>query len=361
MASVIPAAAAAPSPPQVDVAGLAAAVRGAVDPQVTVPASVTAKITPVTLAEAGGDVLQPLAFAPSFPQPFYETVRDNALPWLIPGLSSFPDEAITVLGSDTHAVEALLVGANSQLSSELLWRGVPALRTATFFARFWDGLDAAGNSIADIADISTWAPGSDLGSHSPASGTPGDAAVLLMRGDLIRRFPEVTPYAAPAISTADGRRTADLTTRIDPDFSGTLGGDSKFAGFPFTVQSARSSASGLGMYFVFQEHPMAARFGLNLVTGTPSSFGAKPDAWRDLDWSGTVRDEPGYEALTYLDASAASPLSGVSLADNAGAAGPLHRWGFSAAHMANITYRPPVLIAIHADDLLAPAGTGDTA
>lgn len=106
---------------------------------------------------------------------------------------------------------------------------------------------------------------------------------------------------------------------------------------------------------------MAARFGLNLVTGTPSSFGVKPDAWHDLDWSGTVRDEPGYEALTYLDASAASPLWGVSLADNQGATGPLHRWGFSAAHMANITYRPPVLIAIHADSLLQAAGTGGTA
>jgi hypothetical protein len=361
MAGVIPAAAAAPPPPPVDVAGLAATVRGAVDPQVTVPASVTAKITPVTLAEAGGDVLQPIGFAPSFPQPFYETVRDNALPWLIPGLSSFPDEAITVLGSDTHAVEAMLIGANSQLSSELLWRGVPALRTATFFARFWDGRDAAGNATTDITDISTWAPGSDLGSHSPASATPGDAAVLLMRGDLIRRFPHVTIYAAPAISTADGSRTIDLTTRIDPDFSGTLGGDSAFAGFPFTLETARGSASALGMYFVFQEHPMAARFGLNLVTGTPSSFGVKPDAWHDLDWSGTVRDEPGYEALTYLDASAASPLWGVSLADNQGATGPLHRWGFSAAHMANITYRPPVLIAIHADNLLEAAGTGGTA
>ena len=45
-----------------DVAGLAAAVRGAVDPQVTVPASVTAKITPGNLPDSSGDVLQPLGF-----------------------------------------------------------------------------------------------------------------------------------------------------------------------------------------------------------------------------------------------------------------------------------------------------------
>ena len=73
------------------------------------------------------------------------------------------------------------------------------------------------------------------------------------------------------------------------------------------------------MYFVFQEHPMAPRFGLNLDEGDPSRFGAKPDVWRDLDWAGAVTDAAGYDALTYLDASSASPLWGTSLLDVAGA------------------------------------------
>ena len=99
---------------------------------------------------------------------------------------------------------------------------------------------------------------------------------------------------------------------------------------------------------------MAPRFGLNLDEGEPSSFGAKPDVWRDLDWAGAVADAASYDALSYLDASSASPLWGTSLIDVAGAS-TLHRWGFSAAHMAHICYRPPVLIAIHADRLLAPS------
>jgi hypothetical protein len=354
LTNVIPAAV-DPPPPPVPVAALADTVRAALDPQSTVPKSVTERLAlPGALDQAGGDVLQPLAFTPYFPQPFYETVRDNALPWLIPGLSAFPDEAITVLGADSPAVEAILAGANHELSRELLWRGVPALHTATFFARFWDRRDAAGKPLPDITDIATWGADTDLGSHSPP-GAPGELVVLLLRGELVRRFPHATMYAAPAVQvqTPAGTisRTIDLSQRIDPIFSGTLGGDSAFAGFPFTIQAAHSSP---GMYFVFQEHPTATRFGINLAPGNPASYGVPPAAWSLLDWSGTVPDQAHYAALTYLDTSQqTSPLWGISLPDADAHGAATHRWGVSAAHMAHITYRPPVLIAIHADELLA--------
>ena len=54
--------------------------------------------------------------------------------------------------------------------------------------------------------------------------------VLVWRGELVRRYPHLTLYAAPAIPAGDGSRTIDLATRINPLFSGTLGGDSLFAG-----------------------------------------------------------------------------------------------------------------------------------
>jgi hypothetical protein len=353
MTSVIPAQASPPPPPPVDTGGLAAAVRAAVDPQVTVPASVTGRLSlPAPPSTAGGDELQPIAFTPQFPQPFYETVTESALSRLIPGLSAFPDEAITALSTDTHTVEALLIGANHEFSRELLWHGVPALLSGTFFARFWDGRDATGNPLADITDISSWSADSDLGTHAATTAASGGETVLLIRGELVRRFPHATIYAAPAVA-AGTSRTVDVTQRIDPMFSGTLGGDSVFIGFPFPVQQAMSSKTTLGMYFVFQEHPMAPRFGLDLDTVTPTTFGQAPSNWSELLWSQTVKDATAFDALTYLDADSASPLWGVSLTDTGASGAPEHRWGFSAAHMAHICYRPPVLIAIHADELLA--------
>jgi hypothetical protein len=356
LASVIPTAASPPPPPSVDVSGLASAVRGGVDPQATVPKSVTQRLSlPGDLGSGGGDMLQPVAFTPSFPQPFFDTVRDGALPRLIPGLSSFPDEAITVLGADPNTMEAILAGANHELSRELLWRGVPALHNATFFARFWDRRDAAGNPLADITGIAAWPADTDLGSHAPAA--IGELAVLTWRGELVRAFPHATIYAAPAIP-AGSMRTIDLATRIDPLFTGTLGGDSAFAGFSFTIQDAISGTGSLGKYFVFQEHPTALRFGLNVTVGDPSSYGTRPAAWRDLDWPATVPDQAQYEALTYLDASQASHLWKVALPDTGATGATTHQWGFSAAHMAYITSRPPVLVAIHADDLLASFNSG---
>jgi hypothetical protein len=339
-------------------------VRGAIDPQTTVPGSVTGRLSlPADLDTAGGDVLQPLGFTPFFPQPFFETVRDGALWRLIPGVSSFPDEAITVLGADLAVIEAILVGANHELSRELLWRGVPVLRTATFFQRFWNRRDAAGKPLPDITGdtgISAWAAGSDLGSHFPGKADPGKLAVLAWRGELVRRFQHATIYAAPAVPVHGGTgtsRTIDLTTRIDPLFSGSLGGDSAFAGFPFTIEDAIGSSGLPGYYFVFQEHPAAPRFGLSSVQD-PVSFGNRPAAWAGLDWSATVPDKASYDALTYLDASPASPLWKVSLPDTGAAGATEHQWGFSAAHMAYIACQQPVLVAIHADVLLAPASTG---
>ncbi len=358
MTSVIPAEASPPPPPPVDTAALATAVRSAVNPQVTVPASVTARLSlPAPPGAAGGDELQPMAFTPQFPQAFYETVAESALSRLIPGLSAFPDEAITALSSDMHTIEALLIGANHEFSRELLWHGVPALLSGTFFARFWDGRDATGNPLADITDISSWPTDSDLGTHAATAAASGGETVLLIRGELVRRFPHATIYAAPAVP-AGSSRTVDVTQRVDPMFSGTLGGDSVFIGFPFPVQEAMSSTTTLGMYFVFQEHPMAPRFGLNLDTGTPTSFGQPPPNWSELLWSQTVKDAADFATLAYLDASSASPLWGVSLTDTGTLGAPEHRWGFSAAHMAHICYRPPVLIAIHADELLAPTTAG---
>jgi hypothetical protein len=361
LTSVIPEVASPPPPPSVDTASLSSAIRTAVDPHVTVPASVNKRLSlPAALGMAAGDQLKPVGFTPSFPQPFYETVRDGALWRLIPGVSSFPDEAIAVLGADSHVIEAILVGANHELSRELLWRGVPALRAGTYFTRFWDGRDANGNPLADITEISSWGAPSDLGSHAPPTTASADLAVLLLRGELIRHFPHATIYAAPAVA-AGSSRTVDVTQPVQPLFSGTVGGDSVFVGFPFTVQSAMNGGpDGLGMYFVFQEHPMAPRFGLNLDVGTPTSFGAKPDVWKNLSWSESVPSQAAYDALTYLDTSSSAPLAGTTLDDTAGAT-PGHLWGFSSAHMAHITYRPPVLIARHADDLLAAASTATTA
>ena len=179
---------------------------------------------------------------------------------------------------------------------------------------------------------------------------------MLLRGEFVRRFPNAlisscAAVPAPVGSPASAVRMPDLAQRVEPSFSGSVGGDCLFVGFPFTAEHALGSDGGLGVYIIFQEHPAALRFGLN-EPNAPAAFGTLPDRWRALDWSATVRNTHEYDAITYLDTGSRSPLTGASLPDTQLGGAP-HSWGFSSAHMAHATMHTPNIVAVHATTMLA--------
>jgi hypothetical protein len=352
-----------PSPPQVPVAPLAQQVRTAIDPNSTVPASVLRRlqlpssIDPTTPSLS--DVLQPAQAGPYFPQPMYETFRDLYPNRIIPGSFAMPDNRATLVEANPKAIEAFLVGLNAYMAHSLLWHGFPGGLQATYFDRFWDARDAAGFALSDITPINGWALDSDLGGHTPMATTGATGAsgplVLLVRAELLRRVPHVTIFAAPVqVQVANGAHTLDVSQRKDPVFSGRLNPDIAFFAFNLTPAAARGDGGISGYYIVFQEQPTAPRFGPNEPPPGSLTFGSgpgRPDLWRNLDWSEVVASRDEYDALTYIVCSK-SPLAGITLPDDGSGRG--HRFGFSAAHMAHIMFRPAVQVAIHAS-LLLPA------
>jgi len=398
-----------PPPPEVPIAPLAQQLRSAIDPNITVPKSVLGRFqlpSPIDTTTPLSDVLQPAQSGPYFPQAMYETFRDLHPDRFIPGGWSMPDNRVTLVKANRKAVEAFLLGLNAHMARSLLWHGFPGGLQATYFDRFWDV--AYGS---DITPINGWMLDSDLGSHAPgytgnthsntavdglsanvllagwqpgmkiadadgdipqgttiaaiaadgrsltlsapATGSHasdnlivagGNPLVLLARGELLRRVPHATVFAAPV--QGNGTRTLDLSRRLDPIFTGRLNPDIAFFGFNLTAEEASGDGSTLGWYIVFQEPPTAPRFG---PTRSTNAFGSKPAHWRDLDWSQLVANETDYDTLTYINCSK-SPLAGVALADNG--TGGQHRFGFSAAHMAHIMFRPAVQVAIHASIIL---------
>jgi hypothetical protein len=352
---VIPAAP-PPDPTPIDpapLAALAAQVRGSLDPSATVPGVVAARLQNAPLTEVSTETLYPLRAGVSFPQPLGDRVAAEYPDRLIPGIGAFPDESLAILASDPATVEAIIVGANSELSRELLWNRVPADRTATFFSRFWDSVDAAtGGPANDLTGpIGGWPQNSALGAHLTAASD----AVLVLRGEFVRRFPQALICACPAVPPPAGSGSAtrmpDLTSRTEPLFAGQFGPDTRYLGFSFSVATATGGDGGLGYYLVFQEHAASLRFGLDEPQAAPAAFGQPPQYWRLLDWSATVRDAADYAAITYVDTSAGSPLAGVALADTS-AGGSAHHWAFSSADMAHVSARTPVLVAIHVQVLL---------
>ena len=82
--------------------------------------------------------------------------------WFLPGIGGFPMDRANLLTTDDAFVESVLLGANTELLGEFLWREFPTDRRGTPIGRFWPRPDGA----ADIKPIHQWS--GPLGSHTTA-------------------------------------------------------------------------------------------------------------------------------------------------------------------------------------------------
>jgi hypothetical protein len=277
------------------------------------------------------DPLAPVATGPRFPEPMYQGLQEVA-PWLfLPGLEHVETDSVMLLEASPHVIEAYMVGLNHEMSRELLWREFPADLGATPFRQFWDVRGQAGDAeaLADIPLISEWAQHA-FGAHLRGADRQ---LVLLVRGELLRRYPATTIFAARA--NADG--TLDPTSRLAPMFRGTIAPDIAFVGFSLSEQAAAGTDPvGPGWYFGFEEHPGEPRFGFDEVAGP--GVPRTPD---DLAWPHVPLSQSGH-------ADAMRPLLSAAAELQAG-------WGHDAAGMARLSFQRPFRVAMHASRLL-PGG-----
>ena len=154
-------------------------------PSVTVSQAARSTVSISSPPVQTGDDLEPVMDAPVFPQPMYEALRDLSADYLFPGLEHVPANTVQLLQTNAKFIESFLVGLNFEMGRELLWRGYPTDQRGTYFQQFWDTA-AAGINRLDIVPIHTWGQ-RPLG--VTAAGANGDALVLLIRGELLRRYP----------------------------------------------------------------------------------------------------------------------------------------------------------------------------
>jgi hypothetical protein len=286
-----------------------------------------------------------IRFVPEFPQPMYEPLRDYFQGMLLPGVEHVPPNTIALLETNQKFIEAYMVGLNHEMSRELLWREYPTDRTGTYFRQFWDvrgrippSTPAARDTLTDISPIATWAEASRLGEHASRGSAEG-LMVLLIRGDLLRRFPHAIIYAVEAVWSTDATRREIGVTEQYPLFRATQAPDITMLGFLLTepqVRGADDATNGghPGWHFVLQEQPTEPRFGLDVA----ATFGGTPQHWRDLTWGHLAPDEESLEQIRYV------PIDGLLknvVLDNVA-------WGRNSAQMASITRQRPFRVAIHA-------------
>jgi hypothetical protein len=296
------------------------------DPRQTAPARFYARVSSVEGAVEppalpGDSVL----FTPSFPQPMYEALRDLSPELLLPGVGTIEADTVTLLNDNPRFIEAYMVGLNHELASELLWREFPSDMRSSYFPSFWDTRGTP-SPMGQLPAVHTWDPAAALGKSYGGGATN---VVLLLRGELLYRYPDALIYAVRAKTL----RALGTQEKL-PLFRGRIDPDITFLGFDLTEAAARGEGTDPGWFFVIQEQPTAPRFGLDEQRGNPL------DTWNDLAWNDLATPPGSHLTLVSQTPSVASP-GGVE-------------WGLNAAHMAAILRQRPVRIAIHARQLLPP-------
>ena len=241
------------------------------------------------------DPLEPIMAAPSFPQPMYLPLRDLNQDYLLPGAGLIPPDSLGAVVANHTFIEAYMVGLNHEMARQLLWNGYPTDQRGSYFRQFWDvagyvpqpGDPADPAQLAellkDIPPENTWPLTRPLGQNENRTDVPADNVILLVRGELLRRYPNAVIFAgkAKAGDGGDNGRVLDETDERMPIFRGTLSPDITFFGFNLSVDDARggTAAAPLGFFFVVRRASDRAAVRARAESTDPVT------QWEDLAWT----------------------------------------------------------------------------
>jgi hypothetical protein len=248
----------------------------------------------------------------------------------LPGLGLIPQNSVVLLVTNPRFVEGFLVGMSHEMSRELLWRTYPTDQRGTVFHRFWDWSDGGD----DIKAIHTWPRSQPLGGN--ARQLPGGSqVVMLVRGELLRRYPGTVVLAWRG-EMRDGllRLKANPAAGdvLTPVFSGRFAPDFTFFGFSLTPADIRNGT----WFLVLQEQPVEPRFGFD----TPESDRSPALAsWLDATWADVATAEGSFLRIAGNPVTS-QPIDGVT-------------FGRDAAHLAAVMLQRPFRAAIDAKKLMA--------
>ena len=259
---------------------------------------------------------------------------------------SVPNNILGLLEINPAYVEAFLVGLNHEMSRELRWREYPAALGQTWFQHFFDNVDPPGS--VDVAPIDSWIASGPLGLEFGGGKPPG--LVVLIKADLIRKYPDVRVYAVPAELNEDGERVpveggdiAGAELRRDAATRRQLLRLRRRS----TEEEARGDGDGRrGMV-------LRARGGApgDALRSRPRSTARVTLPRSGTTWRG--RTSPLRTAWCRGSARSTPPNPEFADADLGGL-----EWGDDAAVMAAITFRRPIQVYMHASAML-PGGSSD--
>jgi len=373
---------------QLDLFAITQTTMRSIDPEQTVPRRTFYGIflPPRIKAEVGKQFVEAMAY-PVIDQAMYEPLKDISAELFLPNINLIEQNSITLLETNQKFIEAYMVGLNHEFARELLWREYPTDQRGSYFRQFWDVRSVFNTEnlndedlrerLRDIPKLHLWSKTSALGDHDAReiAGDKEEETVLVIRGELLKRYPNTVVYANRAKwqTKADGspdkakeRQLVELTTAEEPTpprdkmrfplYEAQVKPDIYFFGFDLSVKAAKGETEedpdDPGWFFVLKERPGEPRFGLDTDKQTDLNV------WNDLSWQDV---QPG-AAGTFIEINNATPtltLKPPTLPDEVE---KQEQYGddknlswskdMSAADVAYILFQAPVLVGIHASEML---------
>jgi len=395
--------AAAARPPLVplNLAGITGALIAALNPRIAIPRRGLSTIAiPPWIRDLIGETFDEVMAYPKIDLPMYEPLKKRSIELFLPNINLVAPNSITLIETNQKFIESYMVGLNYEFGRKLLWRGYPTDQRGSYFRQFWDVrsfIDSEGLShdelkekLYDIPEIRLgpppgappapgaryWRRDSNLGDHNNRA-SPGEVgkeeAVLVIRGELLKKYPTAVIYAQHAKwDHTNGKIDTDKPRLLDelapgeeqnpplskirsPLYEAKADPDIYFFGFDLTVPEAKGgpgqNEDDAGWFFVIKERPGEPRFGLELTRTD------RLEVFDQLTWKDALpADTPGaFLSAGTLGTVALTTVSNPSNPEQAQNANDLIVNGapISSARWAYLLFRAPIMVAVHADEMLA--------
>ena len=357
-------------------------IKQKIHPHLTIPSRAKTEIfIPDHLKENLDNSFTPVMAYPEFDMPMYKPLSDLSAELFLPNINLIEQNSITLLETNPRFIESYMVGLNHEMARELLWREYPTDQRGSYFRQFWDVSDFLPpnpvpddlkEQLRDIPPIHKWPKNSLLGKHNNREKDGDDSQlVLVIRGELLKKYPTAVIYAHKSDWARDNNGVADLskerilvplsaTEEKDPPrtkvktplFEAKLEPDIYFIGFDLNAVEARGGTKGnedAGWYFVIKERPGEPRFGLDSGMEDPAP---KLLNWNNLSWKNVGTADGKHITVANIDLDGGTdPNYQENKADPEDAQA---KWSptSNAAELAYILYQVPVLVAVHASRML---------
>lgn len=358
-----------------------------IDPAVTIPRYVLGHVRiPARITDAMVEKFVEAMAYPEIDIPMYKSLLKLSSEHFLPNINLIEQNSITLLETNQRFIEAYMVGLNHEFARELLWREYPTDQRGSYFRQFWDvssylnkeELDAETlrEKLRDIPPLHRWSRHSDLGDHDhrELGGGRGEEVVLVIRGELLKKYPTAVIYAHRAKWATDDEGKRVLTQPRDfddgavedvvktPLYEAKIDPDIYFFGFDLEVVEAKggdgvNEADEAGWFFVIKERPGEPRFGLDVPGASTDMNVTTLNKWNELAWSHVVPDMSagkfiainGTRAIQVIDPGTPSDDEEQQQKEDSHV---VWRSSMNAAELAYILYQAPVLMGVHAAEIL---------